>query len=37
MIPLRRSSERGGTLMSRHTFSFGDYYDPQHMVSANSG
>ena len=36
MIPLRRSRERGRTklnrLDSRHTFSFGDYYDPQHMV-----
>ena len=35
MITLRRSSERGRTklnrLDSRHTFSFGDYYDPQHM------
>ena len=35
MIMLRRSSERGRTklnrLDSRHTFSFGDYYDPQHM------
>ena len=36
MITLRRSSERGRTklnpLDSRHTFSFGDYCDPQHMV-----
>jgi quercetin 2,3-dioxygenase len=36
MITLRRSSGRGKTklnrLDSRHTFSFGDYYDPQHMV-----
>ena len=36
MITLRRSNERGKTklnsLDSRHTFSFGDYYDPQHMV-----
>ena len=36
MITLRQSSERGKTklnrLDSRHTFSFGDYYDPQHMV-----
>ena len=36
MITLRRSSERGRTklnwLDSRHTFSFGDYYDPQHMA-----
>jgi quercetin 2,3-dioxygenase len=35
MIKLRRSSDRGHTkldwLDSRHTFSFGDYYDPQHM------
>ena len=35
MINIRRSNERGGSsykwLKSRHTFSFGDYYDPQHM------
>jgi redox-sensitive bicupin YhaK (pirin superfamily) len=35
MITARRSGERGATrldwLDSRHTFSFGDYYDPQHM------
>jgi quercetin 2,3-dioxygenase len=35
MIILRRSTERGFTklnwLDSRHTFSFGDYYDPKHM------
>lgn len=35
MISIRRSSERGLTrlnwLDSRHSFSFGDYYDPQNM------
>ena len=35
MIKIRRSNDRGRTrldwLDSRHTFSFGDYYDPQHM------
>jgi len=35
MIKLRRADDRGHTrlswLDSRHTFSFGDYYDPQHM------
>lgn len=35
MITLRRSDQRGISkfdwLDSRHTFSFGDYYDPQHM------
>lgn len=35
MITLRRSNERGSSkfnwLDSRHTFSFGDYYDPKHV------
>ena len=35
MIDIRRADERGHTrlawLDSRHTFSFGDYYDPAHM------
>lgn len=35
MIKLRHSNDRGHTklswLDSRHSFSFGDYYDPQHM------
>ena len=39
MITLRRSNDRGSTklswLDSRHTFSFGDYYDQQHMGFSN--
>lgn len=35
MITIRRSGDRGTTrlpwLDSRHSFSFGDYYDPEHM------
>jgi redox-sensitive bicupin YhaK (pirin superfamily) len=35
MITIRKSDDRGkvkiGWLDSRHTFSFGDYYDPNHM------
>jgi quercetin 2,3-dioxygenase len=35
MIEIRRAQERGHTqwrwLDSRHTFSFGDYHDPEHM------
>src|SRR5918998_5236132 len=36
MITVRPSSERGSSkfnwLDSRHTFSFGDYYDPKHVA-----
>jgi quercetin 2,3-dioxygenase len=36
MIKLRRNDDRGhtklGWLDSRHTFSFGAYYDPQHVA-----
>src|SRR5437870_6471677 len=35
MLEIRKSADRGtanlGWLYSRHTFSFGDYYDPKHM------
>lgn len=35
MISIRKSEERGrvdlGWLQGRHSFSFGDYYDPEHM------
>ncbi|MEJ2090380.1 MAG: pirin family protein [Gammaproteobacteria bacterium] len=35
MLEIRRADDRGqvslGWLASRHTFSFGDYYDPAHM------
>jgi redox-sensitive bicupin YhaK (pirin superfamily) len=39
MIAVRKSSERGATnigwLDSKHSFSFGDYYDPRHMGFRN--
>lgn len=39
MITLRRAEERGRVKMdwldSRHTFSFGEYYDPRHMGISN--
>src|SRR3954454_6678836 len=35
MMRIRRGEERGQTLLewldSRHTFSFGDYFDPEHL------
>ncbi|MGI9202367.1 MAG: pirin family protein [Woeseiaceae bacterium] len=39
MIEVRRSDDRGavdmGWLKARHSFSFGDYYDPEHMGFGN--